>query len=123
MGTTGVMNFNASEITFVPTAHAASMVDPDTLTYDQAMNDFGHEADWQKAAVKEVLALVEKGTWEEVDIAEATSKILPGTWVFRRKRNPDGELKSRKARYCCRGDLEQGERETYAPVVAWSTVR
>jgi hypothetical protein len=32
------------------------------------MADIAHRVEWQKSAVKEVLALVEKGTWEEVDI-------------------------------------------------------
>ena len=48
---------------------------------------------------------------------------MPGTWVFRRKRTPDGEISKYKARYCVRGDLEEGEPETYAPVVSWSSVR
>ncbi|KAI2513164.1 hypothetical protein MHU86_1202 [Fragilaria crotonensis] len=39
------------------------------------------------------------------------------------KRSPDGEVTKYKARYCVRGDLEEGEPETYAPVVAWSSVR
>jgi len=117
------INFDASEITFVPSAHVASNSDPDTLSYDEAMADLAHKVDWQKSAVREVLALVEKGTWEEVDIATATSRILPGTWVFRRKRNPDGDIVKFKGRYCVRGDLQEGEHDTFAPVVAWSTVR
>jgi hypothetical protein len=39
------------------------------------------------------------------------------------QRTPDGEVKKHKARHCCRGDLEETYDETYAPVVAWSTVR
>jgi hypothetical protein len=122
-GYCAVTNFDASTITFIPAAHVASNADPDTLTYDEAMADIVHHVDWQKSAVKEVLALVEKGTWEEVDISTATSKILPGTWVFRRKRNPDGEIVKFKGRYCVRGDMQEGDFDTYAPVVAWSTVR
>ena len=55
--------------------------------------------------------------------SSATTKILPGTWVFRRKRTPDGEIKTYKARYCVRGDLQEGEYDTYAPVVALATMR
>ena len=61
--------------------------------------------------------------WTEVPISDATTKILPGTWTFRRKRNPDGEVQKFKGRYCVRGDLQEGQFETYAPVVAWATVR
>jgi hypothetical protein len=57
--------------------------------------------------VKEVLALIEKLTWEKVDTLTATSKILPGTWVFRLKRNPDGEIVKFKGRYCVRGDKKK----------------
>jgi len=76
-----------------------------------------------KAASDEIASLVKNGTWTEVDISTASTKILPGTWVFKRKRTPDGEVSKFKARYCVRGDLEEGEPETFAPVVAWSTVR
>jgi hypothetical protein len=35
----------------------------------------------------------------------------------------NGENSKYKARYCVGGDLEEGEPETYAPVVLWSSVR
>jgi hypothetical protein len=72
---------------------------------------------------EEISALEMHGTWDEVDISDAQTKILPGTWVLRRKRTPDGEVRKYKARYCCRGDLEEGDFDTFAPVVAWSSVR
>ena len=57
-------------------------------------------------------------------MSEATSRILPCQWVFRRKRTPDGNVKSHKARMMvARGNLEQGVFQTFAPVVAWSTLR
>ena len=87
------------------------------------MTDLAHKQEWLKAAQAEIDGLESKQTWIEVDQSEATTKILPGTWVFRRKRTPDGEIKKFKARYCVRGDLQEGTFETYAPVVAWSTVR
>jgi hypothetical protein len=76
-----------------------------------------------EAAAKEIASLEKNGTWFEVDMSVAKTRILPGTWVFRRKRTPDGEISKFKARYCVRGDLEEGEPETFAPVVAWSSVR
>ena len=71
----------------------------------------------------EIQALEKHGTWCEVDKTDAKSNVTPGLWVFRRKRTPDGQVKKHKARYTCRGDLQEEERDTYAPVVAWSTVR
>jgi Reverse transcriptase (RNA-dependent DNA polymerase) len=75
------------------------------------------------AAAAEITSLEKNGTWTETETANAKSRILPGTWVFKRKRTPDGEISKYKARYCVRGDLEEGEPETFAPVVSWSSVR
>ncbi|KAL7564557.1 hypothetical protein ACA910_013958 [Epithemia clementina (nom. ined.)] len=104
-----------------PDAYKASASDPDTLTFDQAMSS-PDKHEWIKAANLEIAELVAKGTWTEVFQSEAHSKILPGTWVFRRKRRPDGTIKKYKARSCVRGDLQEGDFETFAPVVAWSTI-
>ena len=56
----------------------------------------------------------------------AGMNILPGTWVFKRKRYPDGKVKKFKARFCARGDQQKEGidfTETYALVVQWTTVR
>jgi hypothetical protein len=105
-----------------PYVFKASHSDPDTLSYDEAMADVDREL-WIESAKKEIKSLEDQGTWTEVDISEATSRILPSQWVFRRKRTPDGNVKSLKGRTVARGDLEQGVFQTFAPVVAWSTVR
>ena len=114
------VNGNSNEIAIFK----ASNSDPDTLSFDEAMRDDDKD-EWRKAALKEIMALEEKGTWIEVDIQDVPSQetILPGTWVFRRKRTPDGTIKKFKGRYCVRGDLQVGDFETFAPVVAFSTVR
>ena len=116
--------FDEDGIVLTPTALKAALADPDTLSFDQAMADTPANVDrWLEAASKEITSLEKNGTWIECSIDEALTKILPGTWVFRLKRSPDGEVIKFKARYCVRGDLEEGEPETYAPVVAWSSVR
>ena len=104
-------------------AFKASIGDPDTFTYDEAMSDKEHADEWRKAAHKEIQALEKHGTWEIDDITNALTKVLPGTWVFRRKRAPDGSILKYKARYCVRGDLQEDQNETFAPVVHWSTIR
>ena len=81
-----------------------------------------HE-EWIAAALSEVRVLEKNETWVEVPLSDAETKILPGTWVFRRKRTPDGIVKKHKGQYCCRGDLEEGVFDTTAYVVFWSTVR
>ena len=65
----------------------AALSDPDTLTYDQVLLDLDIE-EWKKSAHKEITQLESKDTWVEVPTSEATSKILPGTWVFHFKRAP-----------------------------------
>ena len=67
-------------------------------------------------------SLESKEAWYEVFTDEARTRILPGTWVFRRKRNPDAMITKFKARYCVSGDLQEDDSPTYAPVVAWSSV-
>ena len=103
--------------------NAASKSDPDTLSFEQAMSD-SHKEKWLAAAEEEIRALERHGAWLEVPFDEARNKnIVPSTWVFKVKRTPDGDIKKFKARLCLRGDLMRGVTDTYAPVVAFSTVR
>ena len=92
-----------------PLAYKASVSNPDSLSYDEAMAIMGNVERWMEAARKEIASLEKNGTWLEVNASEAKSRILPGTWVFKRKRTPDGEISKYKARYGVRGDLEEGE--------------
>ena len=97
----------------------AALSDPDILTYDQVLSDPDIE-EWKKSAHKEITQLENKETWVGVSTSEATSKILPATWVFHCKRAPTGIITKSKARYCVRGDLQEVTPESYAPVVSWS---
>ena len=113
------------DLPFLQSAYKVRAVkDPDLLSYQEAMNSPDKDR-WSEAAKKEIEELEGKTTWKEVPMSEAKSKIIPGTWVFRVKRTPSGEIKKYKARYCVRGDLEdeQAKGDTFAPTVAWSTVR
>ena len=108
---------------FTPFVFKASNSDPDTLTFDEAMANTVNCQGWSEAAANEISALEAKGTWEEVNILQAESKILPGTWVFHHKRMPDGMVSKLKTRYCIRGDLQEGEFDTHAQVISWSSIR
>jgi hypothetical protein len=114
--------FSASELVSTD-VFKATLGDPDTLSFDQAMANTEHVDEWRAAAAKEIGTLEQHGTWVLDKIENAKTKILPGTWVFRVKRAPDGTIIKYKARYCVRGDLQEGDRETFAPVVSWSTIR
>ena len=119
---TAIDRFVPGLLAYFANIFKASASDPDTLTWDEAMNE--DPEGWSKAASKEVHDLEEKATWDEVDKSTAETPILPGTWVFRKKRSPDGTLRKLKARFCVRGDLQDKEGiETYAPVVSSSSMR
>ena len=76
-----------------------------------------------KAATTEIRALKKHKSWIKVPTSAAKGhKLLPGHWVFKRKRAPDGTIKKFKARYTVRGDLHESVEDTFAPVVAFSTV-
>jgi hypothetical protein len=104
-----------------PYVYKASNADPDTLSYEEVMKDVD-KSKWITAAKKEIKSLEDQNTWTEVDISEATSRILPSQWVFKQKRTPDGKIKSYNGRTVARGDLEEGVFDTYTPVVASSSV-
>ena len=80
---------------------------------------------WDAAMVQELKSLAGLGSFEMVPRPRGAN-ILQSTWVFKRKRYPDGLLKKYKARLCVRGDQQiEGVDvfDTYAPVVSWITVR
>ena len=99
----------------------------DILTHGQMLLT-KDAADFKKAQEPELKGLYDLGVFEYVprDTIPNGSKILRSVWSYRRKRRPDGTLLKHKARLCADGSRQvQGEDydESYAPVVAWSTVR
>jgi histone deacetylase 1/2 len=77
---------------------------------------------------KEMAQLEEKQPWDVIplDAVPEGANILDSVWAFKRKRFPDGRVRKLKARFCVRGDQQiEGVDffDTFAPVVAWSTVR
>jgi hypothetical protein len=113
--------------TLHPLAFAAKANNDDTPNYYQAMN--GPDALGYLEAMKiEMDQLEEKDPWDVIPLSDVPegANILDSTWAFKRKRFPDGRVKKLKARICVRGDQQiEGLDffDTYAPVVAWSTVR
>ena len=106
-------------------AYVASASDPDTLTYDEAMR--APDADefkncWHR---RRLTTSSNMAPGIVVPKSEAIGhRILPGTWTFKRKRTPSGELKKYQSRWCCRGDLEDTTgQENSSPVVEPSSVR
>jgi hypothetical protein len=98
--------------------------DPDTHMLHEAMRG-PHAEEYKQAMKVEMSGLIRQKTWKAVERSSATN-IIKSTWAFKCKRLPDRTVLKLKAHFCVRGDLqEEGVDyfETYAPVVAWSTVR
>jgi hypothetical protein len=107
-----------------PTLLSSKASEDDIPTYEQAMSGPNKEGYWQ-AAKKEVDTLVKKRS-REVVTKEAWMHVLPSTWAFKCKRSPDGIIRKLNARFCARGDRQiEGLDffETFAPVVAWETIK
>jgi Reverse transcriptase (RNA-dependent DNA polymerase) len=112
----GTLHINNSDM---PSLH-------DILT----MTDLTEQAAWFEAMDDEIQALLRKHTFVKVDreiAVQLNAEIVGTTWVFRRKRKPDGTVTKLKARLVVRGDQQKQVGttidETYAPVVEWSTIR
>ena len=105
----------------------ANKSDPDSPNIGEALRG-PHREEFIRAMHEEIAALDEHSTWTIVrrsSLPKGTN-VLPGTWVFRIKRYPDGRFRKTKARFCVRGDKQvEGVDyfDKYAPVVSWSTVR
>ena len=80
---------------------------------------------WDDFMVKELKILRDLGSLKMVARPRGAN-ILTSTWTLRKKVYPDGLLKKFKARFCVRG-YQQVDGvdvfETFAPVVAWITIR
>jgi hypothetical protein len=115
---------------FHPLMFAAKANDQDSPSLRDilALPEGREKEDWIDAMYLELDQLQDKGTFEIVNRSEAQNRqIVPSTWVFKRKRFPDGSIMKLKARFCVRGDQQweviHGDEETHAPVVEWGTLR
>ena len=105
----------------------AAMNNTDVLTQSEIKRapDRNKFKDAQKP---EIDGLLERDVFEFVDMETVpkSHRLLNATWSYRRKRRPNGELLKYKARICADGSMQQHGVDffnTFAPVVAWSTVR
>jgi hypothetical protein len=80
---------------------------------------------WYQAAVKEMEAHIENGTWELVKLPPGC-KAIGSRWVFKVKRNADGSVERYKARVVAQGFSERPGvdfDETFAPTTKWAALR
>ena len=111
-------------------AYAMSMADQDTMTLKQALQE--PDADcFLKAMSKEVKDHEDRDHWFVVTVHQMIrsgykTKPIMAVWSMKRKRNPLGQIVKYKARLCAHGgQTVQGihYKNTYAPVVTWTTIR
>jgi hypothetical protein len=110
-----------------PLAFVAS-TNPDVVYMDQAMKE-PDSKQFHDAMLKEVKAHTDNGHWTIVrrDTVPDGVEVLPAVWAMRRKRRIlTGEPYKWKARLNVHGGKQvHGVNywETYAPVIAWTTIR
>ena len=97
---------------------------PDLPSHCEAMEG-PHRKEFEKAMQKEIADLEKHGTWQGTlrSTIPPGSEVVPLMWAFRIKRSPNGDFDKFKACLVVRGDLQSDERETFALVVKWSTIR
>jgi Reverse transcriptase (RNA-dependent DNA polymerase)/GAG-pre-integrase domain len=106
----------------------AASSSPDVMYMDQALREPDGEQ-FRKAMVDEVAAHTDNDHWEIVprSLVPSGTKVLPAVWAMRRKRRlATGEPYKWKARLNVRGGKQEygvNYWETYAPVIAWDTIR
>jgi len=96
----------------------------DPTTYKQATEGADSE-DWIEAMGEEIKSLEDMGTWKVVPLPEGR-KPITCKWVYRTKRDADGNPTRHKARLVARGFSQiYGEDylKTHAPVTRLETIR
>lgn len=89
--------------------------------YQQAVN----ENSWKEAMRKEIEAIERNNTWKLVELPSG-HKPIGLKWVYKLKRNTEGDIVKYKARLVAKGYVErQGVdfEEVFAPVIRLETVR
>ncbi|XP_018403755.1 PREDICTED: retrovirus-related Pol polyprotein from transposon TNT 1-94 [Cyphomyrmex costatus] len=80
---------------------------------------------WIEAMQREYDSLLENKTWDLVDLPPSKT-ALTSKWIFKIKRNANGEIERHKARLVIRGCSQKrgiDYEETYSPVVRYGTIR
>ena len=82
-------------------------------------------AQWTAAMDEEKKAFFDNGTWEVVD-TDPSWNLLSSKWVFKIKRDENGEISRYRARLVARGFLQRegvDYGDIFSPVVRYSTLR
>lgn len=100
----------------------AEGLDPTSLADARRRPDW---LDWEKAIQEELTTLKEAGTWILVD-APPGANIVGSKWVFRVKKDADGNIARKKARLVAQGFSQVpgiDYFDTFAPVARLASIR
>jgi hypothetical protein len=93
----------------------------DPITFEEA-----YQKDrWKKAMKEEISSIIKNNTWELTTLPEGHNEIGV-KWVFKTKRNAEGEIEKHKARLVAKGYKQQygvDYEDVFAPVARMETVR
>lgn len=97
-------------------------VDPNTVEEALSCAD---EPNWKAAMDSELQSLDENNTWTLVDLPSGR-KAIRNKWVFKTKRDGEGNIVRHKARLVAKGCSQKygiDYTETYSPVVRYTSIR
>jgi hypothetical protein len=113
--------FNTSERALKTNCH-----DGEPNSYAEAMTRPEEERKlWHKAALDEIQALIENGTFDLVQLPPGR-KAIGSRWVFKVKKNADGSIERLKGRLVAQGFSQRPGfdfTETFAPTPKWAALR
>ena len=113
--------FNTSEHALKTSNH-----DGEPETYAEAMSRPEEERKlWHKAALDEIQALIDNGTFELVQLPPGC-RAIGSRWVFKVKKNADGTIERRRGRVVAQGYSQRPGfdfTETFAPTPKWAALR
>lgn len=125
----GISSFiSAVDTTLPETPNGFSLPSSDPVNWKQALNDVDHIR-WEEAAIEEFRSLLEDyNVFKIINHSELPSdaKLLGGRFVFRRKKDKQGKVKSFKARLVAQGFSQRPGldfNETFAPVAKFVSIR
>lgn len=96
-------------------------VDHEPLTFHEAVKD----GKWRQAMQEEIKAIEKNNTWE-LSVLPKGHEVIGVKWVFKAKRNPNGDVERYKARLVAKGYKQKygvDYDEVFAPVARMETIR
>lgn len=105
-------------------ALTAMLTDQEPLSMTAALKG-RDKAKWREAMNTELACLQKNHTWDVVDLPSG-KKVVGCKWVYKIKRNSEGEVDRYKARLVAKGFTQThgiDYNETYSPVVRMTTLR